>query len=45
MIMSNNKLVFGVIGNRFVGGATKEFECSNNKLLFMILYQMSTKRT
>ena len=33
MIMSNNKLVFGVIGNGFVGGATKEFECSNNKLL------------
>lgn len=31
--MSNNQLVFGVIGNGFVGGATKEFECSNNKLL------------
>jgi UDPglucose 6-dehydrogenase len=29
----SNKLVFGVIGNGFVGGATKEFECSNNKLL------------
>lgn len=31
--MSNNKLVFGVIGNGFVGGATKEFECASNKLL------------
>ena len=31
--MPNNNLVFGVIGNGFVGGATKQFECSNNKLL------------